>query len=46
MNGTKPSFSFPYLDAANQVPLVNSYTNNNSIISRWQLQIGLKYLFN
>jgi len=46
MNGNKPSFSFPYLDATNQVPLVNSYTNNNSIISRWQLQIGLKYLFN
>lgn len=45
-DGKTPSFSFPYLDATNQVPLVNTYTNNTGITSRWQMQIGFKYLFN
>ena len=42
----RPSFSLPYLDANNQVPLVNSYNNNGSIASRWQMQFGVRYLFN
>ncbi|MEP6748204.1 MAG: TonB-dependent receptor, partial [Bacteroidota bacterium] len=41
-----PSFSFPYIDATNQVPLVNSYSNSTSIGSRWQMQFGIRYLFN
>ena len=45
-DGVTPLFSFPYGDATNQVPLVNSYSNNTSILSRWQMQLGLKYLFN
>ena len=45
-DGKTPSFSFPYADAANQVPLVNSFSNNTSIISRWQMQFGIRYLFN
>ncbi len=45
-DGKTPSFSFPYLDATNQVPLVNSYTNSTSIGSRWQAQFGIRYLFN
>jgi outer membrane receptor for ferrienterochelin and colicin len=45
-DGKTPSFSFPYLDAKNQVPLVNSFSNNAGIFSRWQMQIGIKYLFN
>lgn len=45
-DGKTPSFSFPYIDAANQVPLVNSYSNSTSIASRWQMQFGIKYLFN
>ncbi len=45
-DGKTPSFSFPYLDATNQVPLVNSYSNNTSIFSRWQAQFGIRYLFN
>ncbi len=45
-DGKTPSFSFPYLDATNQVPLVNSYSNNTGIFSRWQMQFGIKYLFN
>jgi hypothetical protein len=42
----KPMLTFPYLDNANQVPLVNSYTDNTGIVSRWQMQIGIRYLFN
>jgi len=45
-DGKTPSFSFPYIDPANQVPLVNSYSNNTTILSRWQMQFGIKYLFN
>jgi hypothetical protein len=45
-DGKTPSFSFPYIDANNQVPLVNSYSDNTSIISRWQMQFGIRYLFN
>ncbi|MES1221324.1 MAG: TonB-dependent receptor, partial [Bacteroidota bacterium] len=42
----KPSYSFPYLDAANQVPRSNSFTNSTGIGSRWQMQFGIRYLFN
>ena len=45
-DGKTPLFSFPYIDATNFVPLVNSYSNNTGIISRWQAQFGIKYLFN
>jgi len=45
-DGKTPSFSFPYLDATNQVPVVNSFSNSTSIGSRWQMQFGIKYLFN
>ncbi|MBE9586261.1 TonB-dependent receptor [Mucilaginibacter sp. JRF] len=42
----RPTFSFPYLDNTNKVPLVNSFGNGISQQSRWQAQIGLRYLFN
>ena len=42
----KPRFSFPYLDAANQIPLTSSFTDNTSVFSRWQGQIGIRYIFN
>ncbi len=45
-DGKTPLFSFPYADATNFVPLVNSFSNNTSIVSRWQLQFGIKYIFN
>lgn len=45
-DGKTPSYSFTYLDATNQIPLVNSFTNNTGITSRWQMQFGIKYLFN
>ena len=42
----KPAFTFPYFDNTNQIPLVNSYRDDIGINSRWQGQIGLRYLFN
>ncbi|MBN9300071.1 MAG: TonB-dependent receptor [Filimonas sp.] len=41
-----PRFSFPYLDPSNQIPLVNSFKDDLSTLSRWQAQIGIRYLFN
>ncbi|HVX51470.1 MAG TPA: hypothetical protein VHB48_15005, partial [Chitinophagaceae bacterium] len=46
MNGNAPKFSFPYLDPKNYVPLTNSYKDDVSILSRWQMQFGIRYLFN
>jgi hypothetical protein len=42
----KPRFSFPYQDAANQIPFTSSFTESTSTYSRWQMQIGIRYLFN
>ena len=42
----KPTFSFPYLDANTQTPVTQSFRDNLGIASRWQMQIGLRYLFN
>jgi Carboxypeptidase regulatory-like domain len=42
----KPRYSFVYQDASNQIPLVNSYRDNTSIFSRWQGQLGIRYIFN
>ncbi|GAC1438402.1 MAG: hypothetical protein NVSMB63_01870 [Sediminibacterium sp.] len=46
VNAGKPRYSFLYQDAANQVPFVNSYQDSFSAFSRWQGQIGIRYLFN
>src|SRR5829696_8718568 len=45
-NVGKPRFSFPYQDAANQIPFTSSFTESTSIYSRWQGQIGIRYIFN
>jgi len=48
-----PKYSFPYLVPASQTPLTKTFkddTSNNSFTnlpnSRWQMQIGIRYLFN
>jgi hypothetical protein len=43
--GGAPRFSFPYFDATNQVPLSTTYSNNTSLVSRWQIQLGIRYFF-
>jgi hypothetical protein len=45
-NAGKPVFSFPYLDAANQVPLTSSFQKSTSQASRFQVQLGVRYIFN
>jgi Carboxypeptidase regulatory-like domain len=45
-DGKTPSFSFTQQDAANLTPLTNNFSNSTSIASRWQMQIGIRYLFN
>ncbi len=42
----KPTFSLPYLDNANQIPLTSTFSNNVDESSRWRIQIGLRYRFN
>lgn len=41
----KPTFSFPYLDAANLIPLVNTFQNSTAQTSRFQVQLGVRYIF-
>jgi len=45
-NAGKPVFNFPYLDAANRVPLSSSFQNSTGQGSRFQAQIGFRYIFN
>jgi len=42
----RPTYSFPYLDKANLVPVTQSSKVNTDQISRWQAQIGVRYIFN
>ncbi|KQB99284.1 TonB-dependent receptor domain-containing protein [Pedobacter sp. Hv1] len=42
----KPTFSFPYLNANNATPLVNSFSNSIDETARWRIQLGLRYRFN
>ncbi|PSL36087.1 TonB-dependent receptor [Chitinophaga ginsengisoli] len=45
-DGKTPLFSFPYADVNNQVHYSNSFANNTGITSRWQMQFGVRYIFN
>jgi len=45
-DGKTPLFSFPYADATNQAPRTNSFNNSTGIGSRWQMQFGIRYMFN
>ncbi len=46
VNAGKPVYSFPYLDATNSVPLTSTFQNSTGLGSRWQGQIGVRYIFN
>lgn len=46
VNTGKPVYSFPYLDATNLIPLTSTFQNSTSQSSRWQMQIGIRYIFN
>jgi hypothetical protein len=42
----RPTYSFPYLNAAKSVPVTQSFIDGTSQLSRWQGQLGLRYIFN
>jgi len=42
----RPTYSFPYLDKTNLIPVTASYKNDSSQFSRWQAQFGMRYSFN
>ena len=45
-DGKTPIFSFPYLDGAQQIPYTNSFKTDPASYSRYQIQLGLRYIFN
>ncbi|GAC1304926.1 MAG: hypothetical protein NVSMB24_13120 [Mucilaginibacter sp.] len=42
----RPTYSFPYLDKNNLIPVTKSFTYDTSLGSRYQAQIGVRYIFN
>jgi hypothetical protein len=45
-DGVTPIFSFPYLDGAQQIPYTSSFKNDIASYSRYQIQLGIRYIFN
>jgi len=45
-DGKTPLYIFPYVNQTNKAVLTRPYQPSSSIASRWQLQIGVRYLFN
>jgi len=45
-DGRTPVYSFPYQDGVNRVPYTRSYRPSSSLGSRYQIQLGVRYLFN
>ncbi|CAN5642635.1 carboxypeptidase regulatory-like domain-containing protein [soil metagenome] len=45
-DGKTPTYSFTYQNEGGQIPYTNSFVNSTSIASRWQMQIGFRYIFN
>ena len=41
-----PVYSFPYKIAGTQTPYTSSWKDDTSLASRWQMQFGIRYLFN
>ncbi len=41
-----PQFTYPYLNATTKTPLTTSFRDDLGVFSRWQMQIGLRYIFN
>ena len=44
--GNVPVYGFPYQLAASQTPYTKSFKDDTSLASRWQMQFGIRYLFN
>jgi len=44
--GGVPVYGFPYQVASSQTPYTKSWKDDTSLASRWQMQFGIRYLFN
>lgn len=42
----KPVFQFPYRDNTSRTALTESYQNSTGVGARWQVQLGIRYIFN
>jgi hypothetical protein len=42
----RAQYSFPLLDKTNQIPVTKSFIYDTSQLSRYQVQLGLRYIFN
>jgi hypothetical protein len=42
----RATYSFPLLNRTTNTPVTKSFINDTSPISRWQAQLGLRYIFN
>jgi Carboxypeptidase regulatory-like domain len=40
------TYSFPLLNRTTNTPITSSFINDTSQLSRWQAQVGLRYIFN
>ncbi len=45
-DGRTPIYTFPYLDAVNKVPFTRAHRPSTGLGSRYQIQLGVRYLFN
>ncbi len=41
-----PQFNYPYLNATDKTPLTSTFRDDLGLISRWQMQFGIRYIFN
>ncbi len=41
-----PRFAFPYMDAKNKIPYTETFKHNTGLTSLWQIQFGIRYIFN
>ncbi|TAE45086.1 MAG: TonB-dependent receptor [Cytophagales bacterium] len=42
----RPRYTFPYQDATRQQVMSTTFQNSTGLASRWQMQFGLRYIFN
>jgi hypothetical protein len=42
----RPTYSFPLLNKGTNTPVTKSFIDDASQLSRWQAQLGLRYIFN
>ncbi len=42
----RPRYTFPYQDATRQQVMTTTFQNSTGLASRWQMQFGIRYIFN